>query len=67
MKSGAENMIAMYKNSSSRDKKLLAEAQQMLIDAKSKIDVIRMQILKSQQKSDGSNPHTGEDDGMLEL
>jgi serine/threonine protein kinase len=52
VKQGAENMIAMYKHKggSSRDKKLLAEAQQMLSDAKTKIDIIRMQILKAQQK-----------------
>ena len=45
-------MIASYKKAgTSRDKKLLAEAQQMLKDAKTKIDIIRMQMLKSQQKS----------------
>lgn len=43
-------MIAMYKGHSSRDKKLLAEAQQMLSDAKTKMEIIRMQILKAQQK-----------------
>ena len=42
-------MIQMYSTGSSRDKKLMAEAQQMLIDAKTKIEIIRMQILKAQQ------------------
>lgn len=42
-------MIAMYSSGSSRDKKLLAEAQQMLSDAKTKIEIIRMQMLKANQ------------------
>ncbi|XP_070177306.1 serine/threonine-protein kinase N2-like isoform X1 [Littorina saxatilis] len=50
-------MIAMYSTGSSRDKKLLAEAQQMLADAKTKIEIIRMQMLKVGQ--DGSTPGTG--------
>ena len=55
MKQGAENMIAVYKGSSSREKKLVAEAQQMLSDSKRKIDFIRMEILKiEQQKPDAS-------------
>ena len=51
VKQGAENMIAMYSTGSSRDKKLLAEAQQMLGDAKTKIEIIRMQMLKASQDS----------------
>lgn len=51
-------MIAMYSAGPSRDKKLLAEAQQMLIDAKTKIEVIRMKILAATQ---GSEPAEGED------
>ncbi|CAE1332215.1 PKN2 [Acanthosepion pharaonis] len=57
VKQGAENMISMYSSGSSRDKKLLAEAQQMLSDAKMKIEIIRMQTLKAAQdasaRSDG--------------
>ncbi|CAI9738446.1 serine/threonine-protein kinase N2 isoform X1 [Octopus vulgaris] len=49
VKQGAENMITMYSTGSSRDKKLLAEAQQMLSDAKFKIEIIRMQTLKAAQ------------------
>ena len=54
-------MISMYKGGSNRDKKLLAEAQQMLKDAKTKIDIIRMQMLKVQQKTTdgGGVPETG--------
>ncbi|XP_013394194.1 serine/threonine-protein kinase N2 isoform X3 [Lingula anatina] len=53
VKQGAENMIHMY--GASRDKKLLAEAQQMLSDAKTKIEIIRMQILKASQQQQQQN------------
>lgn len=49
VKQGAENIIQMY-TGSSKDKKLLAEAQQMLADAKVKIEYIRMMIIKVKQK-----------------
>ncbi|KAK2831764.1 hypothetical protein Q7C36_016850 [Tachysurus vachellii] len=49
VKQGAENMIQMYSNGSSKDRKLLAAAQQMLQDSKMKIEFIRMQILKASQ------------------
>ena len=44
-------MIEMYSSGPSKDKKLLAEAQQMFADAKRKIEYIRMQILRSEQRS----------------
>ena len=49
VKQGAENMLHMYSSGPAKDRKLLAEAQQMLQDSKTKIDFIRMQILKAQQ------------------
>uniref|UniRef100_A0A9J7XDN7 protein kinase C n=1 Tax=Cyprinus carpio carpio TaxID=630221 RepID=A0A9J7XDN7_CYPCA len=52
VKQGAENMIQMYSNGSSKDRKLLETAQQMLQDSKTKIEFIRMQILKASQTSD---------------
>uniref|UniRef100_A0A3P8WPW2 protein kinase C n=1 Tax=Cynoglossus semilaevis TaxID=244447 RepID=A0A3P8WPW2_CYNSE len=52
VKQGAENMIQMYSNGSSKDRKLLATAQQMLQDSKMKIEFIRMQILKASQTSE---------------
>ncbi|XP_012695062.1 serine/threonine-protein kinase N2 isoform X2 [Clupea harengus] len=52
VKQGAENMIQMYSNGSSKDRKLLAAAQQMLQDSKTKIEFIRMQILKATQASE---------------
>lgn len=43
-------MLAMYTNLKSKDKtKLIAEAQQMLEDAKTKTEIIRMAILREQQ------------------
>uniref|UniRef100_A0A8C6UL74 protein kinase C n=1 Tax=Neogobius melanostomus TaxID=47308 RepID=A0A8C6UL74_9GOBI len=52
VKQGAENMIHMYSNGSSKDRKLLATAQQMLQDSKMKIEFIRMQILKASQTNE---------------
>uniref|UniRef100_A0A673ALC5 protein kinase C n=1 Tax=Sphaeramia orbicularis TaxID=375764 RepID=A0A673ALC5_9TELE len=52
VKQGAENMIQMYSNGSSKDRKLLATAQQMLQDSKTKIEFIRMQILKASQANE---------------
>ncbi|KAK3605853.1 hypothetical protein CHS0354_017757 [Potamilus streckersoni] len=51
VKQGAENMITMYSTGSSRDKKLMAEAQQMLADAKTKIEILKMQLRKIAQDS----------------
>ena len=51
-------MIAMYSSGNFRDKKMLAEAQQMLMDAKTKMEIIRMQMLKVTQDAscdDGIN------------
>jgi len=45
VKNGVENMIQSY--SSGRDKKLVADAQQMLQDSKAKIDYLRMRINKA--------------------
>uniref|UniRef100_A0A8C9T820 protein kinase C n=1 Tax=Scleropages formosus TaxID=113540 RepID=A0A8C9T820_SCLFO len=51
VKQGAENMIPIYANGPTKDKKLLQTAQQMLQDSKTKIDIIRMQIRKAVQAS----------------
>ena len=42
-------MIQQYSNGPTRDKKLLAEAQQMLYDSKAKIEYIKMRIMKVKQ------------------
>ncbi|XP_066563840.1 serine/threonine-protein kinase N1 isoform X2 [Amia ocellicauda] len=52
VKQGAENMIHMYSTGSTKDKKLLQTAQQMLQDSKTKIDIIRMQIRKAVQATE---------------
>ncbi|XP_061694778.1 serine/threonine-protein kinase N2 isoform X3 [Syngnathoides biaculeatus] len=52
VKQGAENMIQMYSNGPSKDRKLLATAQQLLQDSKMKIEFIRMQILKASQTNE---------------
>ncbi|XP_075414185.1 serine/threonine-protein kinase N2 [Tenrec ecaudatus] len=52
VKQGAENMIQMYSNGSSKDRKLHGTAQQMLQDSKTKIEVIRMQILQAVQTNE---------------
>ncbi|XP_069465282.1 serine/threonine-protein kinase N3 isoform X2 [Ambystoma mexicanum] len=51
VKQGAENMIQMYSNGASRDRKLLQTAQQMLLDSKIKMELIRMQIVKVTQSA----------------
>ncbi|XP_069593624.1 serine/threonine-protein kinase N2 isoform X1 [Ranitomeya imitator] len=51
VKQGAENMIQTYSNGPSKDRKLLGTAQQMLQDSKTKIEVIRMQILQANQQT----------------
>ncbi|XP_063888458.1 serine/threonine-protein kinase N-like isoform X4 [Scylla paramamosain] len=49
VKAGAENIIQMYSTGPMRDKKLLAEAQQMLADSKAKIEYIKMRRMKAKQ------------------
>ena len=53
VKQGAENMLAMYNSASSKqkDRKLIAEAQQMLEDSKTKMEIIRMAILREKQQA----------------
>uniref|UniRef100_A0A669ESJ3 protein kinase C n=1 Tax=Oreochromis niloticus TaxID=8128 RepID=A0A669ESJ3_ORENI len=52
VKQGVENMIPVYSNGSTKDKKMLQTAQQMLQDSKTKIDIIRMQIRKAVQATE---------------
>lgn len=47
VRNGAENMIQSISGAHhGRDKKLLAEAQQMLADSKAKIEFLKLRILK---------------------
>ncbi|XP_028318161.1 serine/threonine-protein kinase N2 [Gouania willdenowi] len=53
VKQGAENMIQTYTNGSVKDRKMLSTAQQMLQDSRTKIELLRMQIVKVGQARDG--------------
>lgn len=63
VKQGAENMIQQYCNGPTRDKKLLAEAQQMLADSKAKIEYIKMRIMKVKQVQSEEMDGKGSADG----
>ncbi|GAA6232927.1 serine/threonine-protein kinase N2-like isoform X1 [Lates japonicus] len=71
VKQGAENMIQTYTNSSVKDRKMLSTAQQMLQDSRTKIELLRMQIIKVSQARDeeggGTHGHTMEMISPLEL
>uniref|UniRef100_A0A671RIK5 protein kinase C n=1 Tax=Sinocyclocheilus anshuiensis TaxID=1608454 RepID=A0A671RIK5_9TELE len=58
VKQGAENIIQTYSNSSVKDRKMLSTAQQMLQDSKTKIELLRMQIVKVTQARDGERETT---------
>uniref|UniRef100_A0A3Q1G595 protein kinase C n=1 Tax=Acanthochromis polyacanthus TaxID=80966 RepID=A0A3Q1G595_9TELE len=62
VKQGAENMIPIYANGGTKDKKLLQTAQQMLQDSKTKIDIIRMQIRKAMQATEQSEDNQSKPD-----
>ncbi|XP_072208630.1 serine/threonine-protein kinase N3 isoform X2 [Excalfactoria chinensis] len=53
VKQGAENMIQMYSSATPKERKLLATAKQMLQDSKTKIEIIRMHIVKVSQSAGG--------------
>lgn len=56
VKQGAENMIQSISSSNqSRDKKLLAEAHQMLADSKDKIEYLKLRISKLTKQQKGDN------------
>lgn len=47
VKSGAETMITVYSGAKNRqERKLLTEAQQMFTDSKTKVEVLKMKIMK---------------------
>lgn len=60
VKQGAENMLQMYSSGPSKDRKMLAEAQQMLADSKAKIDYIRMMMARLRQNQDSHTKDAGE-------
>ncbi|XP_062264391.1 serine/threonine-protein kinase N1b isoform X1 [Platichthys flesus] len=62
VKQGAENMIPIYLNGGTKDKKFLQTAQQMLQDSKTKIDIIRMQVRKAMQATEQSEDNQSKPD-----
>ncbi|XP_051794332.1 serine/threonine-protein kinase N2 isoform X2 [Acanthochromis polyacanthus] len=58
VKQGADNMIQTYTNSSVKDRKMLSLAQQMLQDSRTKMELLRMQIIKVSQARDGERDGT---------
>merc|ERR1719391_1775275 len=56
VKQGAENMLNQY--SSTKDKKLLVEAEELLQDSKAKIEYLKMKILKTKQSSHSNSGDT---------
>uniref|UniRef100_A0A8C9TYU5 protein kinase C n=1 Tax=Scleropages formosus TaxID=113540 RepID=A0A8C9TYU5_SCLFO len=63
VRQGAENIIKTYSNRSVKDRKMLSTAQQMLQDSRTKIELIRMHILKvtqagqeDRESGEGINP-----------
>uniref|UniRef100_A0AAR2ILY3 protein kinase C n=1 Tax=Pygocentrus nattereri TaxID=42514 RepID=A0AAR2ILY3_PYGNA len=67
VKQGAENIIQTYANSSVKDRKMLSTAQQMLQDSRTKIELLRMQIVKVTQTSPGILCRPAETISPLEL
>lgn len=64
VKAGAERMIQVYSNPrNNKDRKLLTEAQQMLSDSRTKIEVYKMKIMKLNSVVSGQSPHKVVDDG----
>ncbi|KAK0146704.1 Serine/threonine-protein kinase N2 [Merluccius polli] len=55
VKHGAENFIQTYTSTSVKDRKLLCTAQQMLQDSRTKIELLRMQIIKVSQPKEGDH------------
>ncbi|XP_062268984.1 serine/threonine-protein kinase N2 isoform X2 [Platichthys flesus] len=58
VKQGAENMIHTYRSSTVKDRKMLSTAQQMLQDSRTKIELLRMQIVKVSQARDDERDGT---------
>ncbi|CAL1568134.1 unnamed protein product [Knipowitschia caucasica] len=71
VKQGAENIIHTYHYSAVKDRKMLLTAQQMLQDSRTKIELLRMQIVKVTQakddERDGSVGHPVDMISPLEL
>ncbi|XP_072931864.1 serine/threonine-protein kinase N [Epargyreus clarus] len=68
VKQGAENMIQSISSSNqSRDKKLLAEAHQMLADSKDKIEYLKLRISKLSKQQKGDNAGANGDGRSIDM
>ncbi|CAG4983257.1 unnamed protein product [Colias eurytheme] len=68
VKQGAENMIQSISSSNqSRDKKLLAEAHQMLADSKDKIEYLKLRISKLSKQQKGDNAGSNGDGRNMDM
>uniref|UniRef100_A0A6Q2X7E4 protein kinase C n=1 Tax=Esox lucius TaxID=8010 RepID=A0A6Q2X7E4_ESOLU len=67
VKQGAENIIQTYVSSSVKDRRMLSTAQQMLQDSRTKIELLRMQIVKVTQAREGQRDNTETAGDSLEL
>uniref|UniRef100_A0A6Q2WZA8 protein kinase C n=1 Tax=Esox lucius TaxID=8010 RepID=A0A6Q2WZA8_ESOLU len=65
VKQGAENIIQTYVSSS--DRRMLSTAQQMLQDSRTKIELLRMQIVKVTQAREGQRDNTETAGELLSL
>uniref|UniRef100_A0A8B9RP05 protein kinase C n=1 Tax=Astyanax mexicanus TaxID=7994 RepID=A0A8B9RP05_ASTMX len=61
VKQGAENIMQTYASRSVKDRKMLSTAQQMLQDSRTKIELLRMQIVKVTQAREGEREATDQD------
>uniref|UniRef100_A0A8B9LWY2 protein kinase C n=1 Tax=Astyanax mexicanus TaxID=7994 RepID=A0A8B9LWY2_ASTMX len=64
VKQGAENIMQTYASRSVKDRKMLSTAQQMLQDSRTKIELLRMQIVKVTQAREGEREATDQDAGF---
>ncbi|CAG0905746.1 unnamed protein product, partial [Cyprideis torosa] len=65
VKAGAENMLAFLSQpGGKKDRKLLAAAQEMLADAKAKIDYIKMRINVAKENGMGDGRNKGDESGL---
>lgn len=61
VKAGAENMIeTVMENTKKSDRRMLANAQQMLEDSRRKIEVIQMQLLRAKREAQAASGRKGQ-------
>jgi len=66
VKAGAENMIETCQKSKS-DRRMLANATQMLEDSRRKIELIQMQLLRAKREAQGISKHKSSEEAQARL